>query len=92
VTMNLGAVGVDRIRGIVMGMVILARSEATHSQAQFWVVSQKHFVKIRSHFGSSGDSCEYPPIQLARKTRKFGGLEILDQNFGCKLLLLVNNE
>lgn len=94
-TLNVRGIGVDRIRGIMyymMSMVILARGEATHPQAQFWVVSQKHLVKVRPHFGSSGDSCESPAIQLAGKTREFGGLEILDQDLGRKLLLLVNNE
>jgi len=62
VALNVRSIGVDRIRGVVMGMVILARGEATHPQTQFWVVSQKHLVKIRPHFGSSGNSCESPAI------------------------------
>lgn len=77
-TVNGRRVGMNRIRGIMMGMIILARGEATHPQTQFWVVSQEHLVKVGSHFRSSGDSCEAPAVQFAGKTREFGSLKILD--------------
>ena len=77
------------IRGV---MVILARGEATHSQTQFWIVSQEQFVKIGSHFRATSDSCEAPTVQFAGETRELGSLEILDQDLGGKLFLLVNDE
>ena len=82
-------IGMNGIRGVV---VVLARGEGTHSQAQFWIVSQEQLVKIGSHFGPTGDSCKPPSVQFASKTRKFCSLEILDQDLGGKLFLLVNDE